>query len=119
MNRIVNSLLENEVYGPPAPDKFLNAIGSTRQLMDLQRRQAKTMIELDRSLQMERQLRKHGVTRDQVSHYLRADAVYPNKYLPSLGAIRRRGALPPDAIVGMKLNDGREIMFDMAVMPEK
>jgi hypothetical protein len=113
---IVANLLENDVYGPPAPDNYLNAVGSTRDLRALHAQAAKKMIELDSALQIERQLKKHQVTRDQVSSYIRAHQKYPEKY--TLGRMGR-GTLPPDAIVGMNLEDGREIIFDIAVIPEK
>jgi hypothetical protein len=116
---IVTNLLENDVYGPPAPDNFTNAVGSTRQLRSLHRQAAAKMIQMDSALQIERQLRKAGVTRDQVSSYIRADQAYPKNYSGVLGVPMRRGTLPADAIVGMHLEDGREIMFDLAVIPEK
>jgi hypothetical protein len=111
---IVTNLLENDIYGPPAPDNYLNAVGSTRDLRALHQQAAKKMIQLDTALQIERQLKKYGVTRDQVSSYIRADQKYPDNYRLGVGSKRN---LPPGAIVGMNLEDGREIIFDMAAMP--
>lgn len=115
--QIVNKLLETEEYGPPAPDNFTHAMGTTRELMDLEKKKLSTMAQLGPALGIERQLRKHGVTRDQVSSFIRAQDKYPAKYPAYRPA--PRGALPPTAIVGMRTNDGREIMFDMAVMPQE
>lgn len=112
---IVAVLLENEPYGPPAPDSFTNAVGSTRHLRSLHQQQIALMVKLDTALQLERQLKKIGVKRDQVMRYVRADEKYPQNY--RMGR-PNRGTLPPDALVGMHLNDGREIVFDMAVFPE-
>lgn len=115
--QIVNDLLEADEYGPPAPDNFTNAMGSMHQLRDLERQKLALMVQMGPALGLERQLRKHGVTRDQVSSYIRAQDKYPAKYT----ALRHapRGTLPPDAIVGMRTKDGQEIMFDLAVMPEQ
>ncbi len=115
--QIVNELLEADEYGPPAPDNFTNAMGSMSHLMSLERQKLATMQKLGPSLGLERQLRKHNVTRDQVTSYIRAQDKYPgtyNRYKPN-----PRGQLPPDAIVGIRLNDGREILFDLAIMPEQ
>lgn len=114
--RIVANLLENDVYGPPAPDKFTDAMGTAKQLFDLERQKLDLMAKLGPSLGLERQLRKHGVTRDQVTSFIRAQDKYPGQYGRM---IQRRGQLPADAVVGMRLDDGREIMFDLAVLPEK
>jgi hypothetical protein len=114
---IVNELLEADEYGPPAPDNFTDAMGSMSELMALEKQKMATMAELGPSLGIERQLRKHGVTRDQVSSFIRAQDKYPGRYTAMRPA--PRGALPPKAIVGMRLNDGREIMFDLAVLPRQ
>jgi hypothetical protein len=111
---IVDILLENDFQGPPVPDKFTNAIGSMDDLMALKRKALATMGQLKPALGFERQLRKHGVTRDQVDSYIRAESEYPSRYRFGMAS---RGALPADAIVGMNLHDGRKIMFDMAILP--
>jgi hypothetical protein len=114
--QIVDKLLEADEYGPPAPDNFTQAQGTMKELMGLERQKLATMQKLGPALGLERQLRKHGVTRDQVTSYIRAQDKYPgtyNRYKPN-----PRGQLPPDAIVGIRLNDQREIIFDMAIMPE-
>ena len=113
--KIVDILLETE-YGPPAPDNFTGAQDSMKNLMSLERKKLATMQKLGPALGLERQLRKHGITREQVANYVRADQKYPNQYSRLRPA--PRGALPPDAIVGIKLRDGREIDFDLAIMPE-
>lgn len=113
---LVSVLLESDVYGPPAPDSFLNAVGSTRHLRSLHQQQIATMVQLDTALQVERQLKKAGVTRDQVERYIRANEKYPKNY-PAYG--HKKGTLPPDALVAMRLKDGREIEFDMAAFPER
>jgi hypothetical protein len=115
--KIVDILLENDQYGPPAPDNFTNALSSMGDLMALERKKLATMQKLGPATALERQLRKHGITRDHVSSYIRADQKYPQNYsrIRPGGA---RGSLPPDAIVGLHTDDGREIIFDLAIMPE-
>lgn len=113
---IVNVLLEADEYGPPAPDNFTNAQDSMRNLMGLERQKLATMQKLGPALGLERQLRKHNVTREQVTSYIRAQDKYPGTYSRLRPA--PKGQLPPDAIVGIRLDDGREIIFDMAIMPE-
>jgi hypothetical protein len=115
--QIVDNLLEADEYGPPAPDNFTNAMGTAGHMRELTKQKAALMSELVPSLGLERQLRKAGVTRQQVLSFIRAQDKYPGKY----AMLRQppRGGLPPDAIVGMRLEDGTEIMFDLAVMPKE
>jgi hypothetical protein len=115
--QIVKHLLEDE-YGPPAPDNFTDALTSMSDLMALERKKLATMQQLGPATALERQLRKHQITRDHVSSFIRADQKYPEKYsrMRPGGA---RGSLPPDAIVGLHTDDGREIIFDLAIMPER
>lgn len=114
--QIVTHLLEADEYGPPAPDNFTGAMDTMAHLRELEKKKLATMAKIGPALGIERQLRKHGVTRDQVSSFIRADQKYRNRY--GYTSLSRRG-LPPDAIVGMRLDDGREIMFDLAVMPQQ
>lgn len=116
--QLVDHLLESDLHGPPAPDNFTNAMGTMQNLMSLERKKLDTMQQLGPALGIERQLRKHGITRDQVAGYIRADQEYPRNY-SSLNPAGRRGGLPADAIVGINLNDGRKIMFDLAVLPKQ
>jgi hypothetical protein len=119
--QIVTELLEADEYGPPAPDNFTNAMGTAKELRDLTLKKAETLGRMGPSLGIERQLRQHGVTRDQVQSFIRARDKYPARYgVTSSGQMFRpalKGNLSPDAIVGMRLQDGREIMFDLAVLP--
>jgi hypothetical protein len=115
--QLVEHLLEADEYGPPAPDNFTNAMGSMDNLLDLEQKKLATMKQLKPALGLERQLRKHGVTRDHVSSYIRAQDKYPGSY--SRYRPNPRGQLPPDAIVGIRTDDNREIMFDLAVMPQQ
>src|SRR3546814_13911479 len=78
--RIVNRLLENDFQGPPAPDNFLNAVGSTRDLRDLDRKKDTVMRQMEVALQVERQLRKAGDTHDQVAHFIRAEEKRSEKH---------------------------------------
>lgn len=113
---IVDHLLENEPYGPPAPDKWTNALGSARNLRTLHRQAGETLKQIDQAIQMERQRKLHGWEKGDVVQYIRASDKF--KGYSSFGATKR-GSLPPDAIVGVKLKDGREITFDLAVFPER
>lgn len=113
---LVNHLLEADEYGPPAPDNFTQAQDSMRNLMGLERQKLATMQKLGPALGLERQLRKHNITREHVSSYIRAQDKYPGTYSRYKPA--PRGQLPPDAIVGIRTDDNQEIMFDMAIMPE-
>lgn len=115
--QIVNRLLESEPYGPPAPDNFTNAMSSAKDLIGLEQKKLQTMKELVPALGIERQLRKHGIARDQVGSYIRAQDKYPGQYSRLRPA--PRGALAPDAIVGLRTKDGQEIMFDLAVLPQQ
>lgn len=114
--QIVNHLLETD-YGPPAPDNFTNAMGTAQDLIGLEQKKLQTMKQLVPALGIERQLRKHGIARDQIASYIRAQDKYPGTYSRMRPA--PRGQLPPDAIVGIRTNDGQEIMFDLAVMPQQ
>jgi hypothetical protein len=127
--QIVNELLEADEYGPPAPDNFLNAMGTAKHLRDLTLKKAETLGQLVPSLGIERQLRKHGLTRNQVARWIRAEQEYPQHYprfpkfeqvpVPGMeGEFTRRKVNPPwpaNAIVGIETNDGQKILFDMPV----
>jgi hypothetical protein len=127
--KLVDHLLEAE-FGPPMPDNFMHAIGSMDDLMSLERQKLATMAKLKPSLGLERQLRKAGITREQVARFIRADQAYPEKYprfpkiemvpVPGMdGEFRRRKVNPPwpaDTIVGMETNDGQKIMFDLPII---
>jgi hypothetical protein len=115
--QIVEALLENDFQGPPAPDNFLNAVGSLRNLRVNHRKADALMFKTDSALQFERQLRKHGLNRDQIREYVRAESAYPRNYV--MGRVVRRGAWPADTIVGVRTNDGQEIMFDMPILPDR
>jgi hypothetical protein len=65
---IVENLID-EPYGPPIPDKWQAAVGSLRHLRDLHRKADDNMRELDKALQFERQLKKLGLTKEQVAGY--------------------------------------------------
>lgn len=110
-------LLENEPYGPPAPDKWTNALGSTREMRRLHRQAGDNLKKMDTAVQLERQRHIHGWEKGDVVQYVKAAQKYPRNYGFHNHSGRR--TLPPDAIVGVKLKDGREIDFDMAVFPEE
>lgn len=109
---IVENMLDSDVpLGPPEPDHHQKAVGSLRSLRDLHVQASKKMIELDQAIQIERQLKKHGITKDQVRGYLRPQ--------PDYRTIPRKGGIPPDAIIGLETVDGRTIKFDFPVIVPK
>jgi hypothetical protein len=101
------------VYQKPEHEKMF---GTMDKLVDLSHQRDAKLVEIFNSMVFERELRKVGLTRDQVKSYVFADKV--GKFRDN-GRYKRLIKDDPRAVVGVIDNEDRERLFSVPVLSRK
>lgn len=126
---LVGLILEDgELYGPPAPDKHLQALGTMRHIRMLKHKADRQMAKIEVALQLERQFKKLGITKADVGHYVRqcdteihsvgTFSAQVRDIFGSYNAMKvRKPPYPEDTILGVELTGNRGfVKFDLPLV---